>query len=482
MPDVKVSLAFVYPNTRTATFDDCREQLLAFDRAHDRVFDHAWSRISARVGTIGLIAARNDVAAAFLASESDWLLWIDSDMGFEPESAYRLLAVADPVERPIVGGLCFVNREVAHDGMFGFRTQPLPTIYDWVEDADGTPRFLSMPLYPVNTLLRVRATGSAFVLIHRSVFERMAAAAVESARFGAPYDQVRGPDGKLLGEDVSFCVRAGELEIPIHVHTGVRTTHFKHRWLGETDHWRAFNPPPATDETAVIVPVMRRPENAQPFMTSLRASTGLATVYAIADDDDPETAEAWAAAGAQVVVGDAVTFAKKVNLGYAKTREPWLFLCGDDVTFHAGWLDHAQHVAETLEAHVVGTNDLANPRVMAGEHATHLLVRRSYVDEVGASWDGPGVVCHSGYRHNFVDDEVVTAAKARGVWQMALGSVVQHRNPMFNTAEDDEVYRLGRASFEQDQKLFRSRLVEQGLAKPEPDKPKVGQKPKRGRR
>jgi hypothetical protein len=485
--DVKLSLAFAYPNSRTSTFDDCREAMLAFDRAHDRLFDHAAGRISARVGTIGLVAARNSVAEHFLASDSDWLLWIDSDMGFDPDTPYRLLQVADPVERPIVGGLCFVSREVAHDGMMGFRTQPLPTIYDWTEDETGTPRFLSAPMYPVNALIQVRATGSAMVLIHRSVFERMAEhleslPAEECNNFGQPYDQVRGPNNSLLGEDVSFCVRANALEIPIHVHTGVRTTHFKHRWLSEVDHWRAYNPPPAVDETAVIVPVLRRPQNAGPFMRSLRASTGLATAYAVADADDPETAEAWAAAGAQVIVGDVVTFARKANLGYAKTREPWLFLCGDDVKFHAGWLDHAQHVAEMLHADVVGTNDLANARVMAGEHATHLLVRRSYVDEVGASWDGPGVVTHEGYRHNFVDDEIVTAAKQRGVWQMSLGSVVEHNHPVFNKAEDDEVYQLGQSSYQEDGELFRLRLVEQGLAKPEPDKPKVGAKPKRAKR
>jgi len=477
----KVSLAFVYPNSRTACFDDCREQMLAFDRANWRVFDHESGRQSARVGTIGLIDARNQVAASFLTSDSEWLLWIDSDMGFEPDSCYRLLEVADPVERPIVGGLAFVQREVAHDGMFGFRTQPLPTIYDWVTDDEGTPRFLSMPLYPVNSLMRVRATGSAFILIHRSVFEKMAVAADESAVFGAPYDQIRGPEGKLLGEDVSFCVRAGQLEIPVHVHTGVRTTHFKYRWLGETDHWRAYNPTPATEEVAVIVPVLRRPQNAAPFMQSLRASTGLATVYAVADDDDPETAEAWAAAGAEVIVGDVRTFARKVNLGYSKTSEPFLFICGDDVTFHSGWLNHAQRVADMLEANVIGTNDLGNERVMRGEHATHLLIRRSYVDEVGASWDGPGVVCHEGYQHCFVDDELVTAAKQRGVWQMALGAVVEHNHPFWGKAEQDEVYALGQSSFEADGKLFRSRLVEQGLAKPEPDKPKVGAKPRRRR-
>jgi hypothetical protein len=238
----------------------------------------------------------------------------------------------------------------------------------------------------------------------------------------------------------------------------VKTTHFKHRWLSEVDHWRAFNPPPAAEEVAVIVPVLKRPQNAEPFMRSLRASTGLARVYAVADDDDPETAEAWASAGAQVIVDNVRTFARKVNLGYAKTSEPWLFLAGDDVHFHPGWLDHAQHVAAMLHGDVVGTNDLANERVMSGDHATHLLIRRSYADEVGASWDGPGVVCHEGYRHNFVDDEIVTAAKQRGVWQMSLGACVEHRHPVFNTAEDDEVYQLGGSSFEDDRKLFRSRL------------------------
>jgi hypothetical protein len=402
------------------------------------------------------------VVEAFLKSDSEWLFWIDSDMGFDPDSPYRLLQVAHPVDRPIVGGLAFVNREVAHDGQMGYRTQPLPTIYDIVPDENGVPRFLSAPLYPVNTIMRVRATGSAFILIHRSAFERIAADFEPGESW---YNQMVDPDGRLLGEDVSFCIRAHDLDIPVMVHTGVKTTHFKHRWLSEVDHWRAFNPPPAAEEVAVIVPVLKRPQNAEPFMRSLRASTGLATAYAIAEEGDEETAKAWEVAGAVVVRSDSHhTFAEKVKLGYQVTSNlaeppPWLFLAGDDVHFHPGWLDHAQHVANMLHGDVVGTNDLANERVMSGDHATHLLIRRSYVDAVGASWDGPGVVCHEGYRHNFVDDEIVTAAKQRGVWQMSLGSVVEHRHPVFNTAEDDEVYQLGGSSFEADRKVFQARLA-----------------------
>jgi hypothetical protein len=72
------------------------------------------------------------------------------------------------------------------------------------------------------------------------------------------------------------------------------------------------------------------------------------------------------------------TFAEKVNYAYdTLDRAPWVFLTGDDVKFHPGWLDHAQFVAKANRADVVGTNDLGNPRVTSGEHAVHMMIRRS---------------------------------------------------------------------------------------------------------
>lgn len=448
----RVAYGYVHGDQNEAhSFLNSLELLRQFDAQNMGVLT---GRFQVRCGALGLIDARNQIAAAFLASDNEWLLVIDADMGFAPDALYRLLEAAHPEKRPVVGGLCFVARQFTEDGLQGYRVRPMPTLMDFREDANGTPQFMSMPLYPVNKVVPVAATGSAFILIHRSVFERIA------ERYGPTwYDRTPGADGKLLGEDVSFCVRAQSLGIPVFVHTGVRTTHYKSFWLSEVDHWRWFNPPPATDEVAVIVPVLRRPQNAEPFMRSLRASTGLATVYAVADDDDPETAQAWSAAGAEVIVGDARTFARKVNLGYAKTAQPWLFLTGDDVSFKPGWLDHAQHVADTFKADVVGTNDLGNPRVIAGEHSCHLLIRRSYVDEVGASWEGPGVVAAEAYHHWYVDDEIVTAAKQRGVWQMALGSIVEHNHPLWGKAEGDEVYELGQSRAEDDRTTWASRLA-----------------------
>lgn len=447
----RVAIAWVHPDAgRVSSFEDSRDALKDYDAAHNAYIQ---KKMTVRFGTDGIVAARNTIAAQLIESDCDWLLWVDTDMGFEADALDRLMAVADPDRRPIIGGLCFAARQYAHDGMNGYWTRPQPTLYDWLDNPEGGSGFTITPMYPVSGVMQVAATGSAFILIHRSVFERMA------ETYGPTwYDRTPAPNGELLGEDISFCVRANLLEIPVLVHTGVRTSHYKGFWLQESDHWRYYQAPPATEQVAVIVPVLRRPQNAAPFMASLRASTGLATVYAVADDDDPETAEAWAAAGAEVIVGNAVTFSRKANLGYAKTSEPWIFLTGDDVRFHPGWLDHAQHVATVLNGLVIGTNDAGNARVMRGEHATHMLIRRSYVDEQGASWDGPGVLCHEGYRHCFVDDELVLAAKRRGVWQMALGSVVEHNHPIWHKGEDDDVYRLGQESYEADHNVFVARM------------------------
>lgn len=410
-----------------------------------------------------LVAGRNKAVEDFLDGDAPWLLWLDTDMGFAPDLLEQLITAADPTERPIVGALCFGSRQLGGDGMGGYHTAPVPTIYDWapVKSSDGRELegFDVRWGYPQGALVRCSGTGSAAILIHRSVFERIA------EHYGREwYHRVQAMGGSM-GEDLSFCMRATAVGFPVHVHTGVRTTHAKRIWLAEHDYLANALPAPATEEIAVLVPVLGRPEHAEPFMTSLRASTGLATCYAVCDDDDTEAADAWRAAGADVLGvsrGRPGTFAEKVNYGYSKTAEPWLLLVGSDVRFHPGWWDHALAAADSDRFSVIGTNDLGNPRVMTGEHAVHPVIRRAYVDEQGGSWDGPGMVAHEGYRHWFVDDEIVTAAKQRGAWTPALSSRVEHLHPFFGKAEHDDVYELGQEHVEADRARFEQRLAEHG--------------------
>jgi hypothetical protein len=307
----------------------------------------------------------------------------------------------------------------------------------------------------VNSLVQCAATGGAFILIHRSVFER-----IKESEGECWFDRVRGTDGSLIGEDISFFVRCQALDIPLFIHTGIRTTHLKNLWLGESDFWQSFYAPPATELVDVIVPVLHRPQNVKPFMESLRASTGLARAWFVCEEGDDVQADEVSAYGGNVLFHSG-TFAQKANFAFdrlsAESEAKWVFLAGDDVKFRPGWLDHCFEVARRYGAKVIGTNDLANPRVMRGEHATHMLVEREYVMEKGASWDGPGVLCHEGYHHWFVDDELVSVAKQHGVFQVALGSEVEHVHPMIGKAPNDDVYDRGAAKSDEDEKLFKAR-------------------------
>jgi hypothetical protein len=190
--------------------------------------------IAMRCGTDGLPDARNEAVRAFLAQDNaDWLFWIDTDMGFAADTVDRLMDAADPVQRPVVGALCFSLREDEDDTLGGFRTTVTPTVMDWA-NVNGQQGWTIRWDYPQNTVTRVGGTGAACILIHRSVFEK-----IEAEHGRVWYDRiVNTTTGQRMGEDLCFCLRAGALNIPLHVHTGVETTHFKSLWLGEEDYMR----------------------------------------------------------------------------------------------------------------------------------------------------------------------------------------------------------------------------------------------------
>lgn len=231
-PQGAVALGFVHSERVSYSWHYSIVQLLGFDSANEgRIWRGGF--VGTHCGTDGLVASRNMTVRNFLDDRTaEWLFWVDTDMGFAPDTVERLWQVADPEHRPIVGALAFSQRQTQEDGAGGWRTTATPTVFDW-EAVDGKEGFSVRWDYARNAVTQVSGTGSACILIHRTVFERMA----EAFDGDTWYDRIWNESmGQITSEDLSFCMRANLLNIPVHVHTGVQTTHHKPVWLGENDY------------------------------------------------------------------------------------------------------------------------------------------------------------------------------------------------------------------------------------------------------
>jgi hypothetical protein len=232
-PGDAVTVAYVHSNSVSYSWHHSMVEMVGYDMTRQgRIIRGGY--IAMRCGAAGLVEARNKTVTEFLASrDADWLLWTDTDMGFPADACERLLEAASPDERPIVGALCFSQRETETDHMGGWRCTAVPTIFDWARLETGREGFLVRWDYPHDTVTRCAGTGSACILVHRSVFTRI------KERYGPSwYEMAANPTtGQLIGEDLSFCARAGALGIPVHVDTGVAASHMKNVWLAEDDYW-----------------------------------------------------------------------------------------------------------------------------------------------------------------------------------------------------------------------------------------------------
>lgn len=217
-------------------------------------------------------------------------------------------------------------------------------------------------------------------------------------------------------------------------------------------------------DLVVVVPMLGRPHRVPPLLESLEATAPEARVIFCCSPGDTLVHKAVDATGrrrldvAWVGRGD---YARKINYGYRESTEPYIFLAADDLLFHPGWWEEALAVQDRTGAGVVGTQDLCNPRVIAGEHSTHSLVTRAYADRFGTI-DRPKMILHEGYQHEYVDDELVETARHRGAWAFANDAIVQHLHPMCcDDVRPDPLYlqqrqrmRLGALLYRQRQRLW----------------------------
>ena len=217
-----VFVGWLHPLDVKARFAESLLGLLAYD-AIVRTSEGKPRQIAAMNGFeagVNIATPRNDLVRRFLDHPEwgEWCLMVDVDMQFDPDAVERLLAVADPVKAPIVGGLCF-----------GATDNDLwPTVYELAEEPGQGPFFMRAGEIPAEGLMRCAGTGAAFLLVHRSVFEKVVERRWPEDPHGhfPWFQESQFPIGPV-GEDLTFCLRAGICGFPVHVLTSLHIGHIK---------------------------------------------------------------------------------------------------------------------------------------------------------------------------------------------------------------------------------------------------------------
>lgn len=245
-PTDSVVVSYLHPGTVESAFHESLLNTYTFDLMEGH--KHIWNgggKISVHSGA-NITRARNSVVRRFLdETDADWLWIIDSDMVWQPDALEQLLHNADPVERPLVGGLCFGQKAPMEDPSLGMA--PFPTLFFMNEEAQT---FMSWE-YPENQLYPVDATGAAFLLVHRGLLEIMRERYADKAPFIWFSEEVYR--GKHFSEDIVFCLRAKAVGSPVLVHTGVKVGHVKPRILTEDEYskwWEKAKPALVASEGA----------------------------------------------------------------------------------------------------------------------------------------------------------------------------------------------------------------------------------------
>lgn len=215
-------------------------------------------------------------------------------------------------------------------------------------------------------------------------------------------------------------------------------------------------------KVAILLPVLRRPQNIYPLVESILNTTNVSfdIVFIVSPGDYAEISELDKLKQPYLIMEDNYEgrgdYARKINAGFEEVEAEWYFTGADDIRFHANWFEEAMRTHDQTGACVVGTNDLGSPVVTSGQHATHSLVLRDYVLECGTI-DEPGKIFHEGYKHNFVDTELVQTAQWRGAWAFSRDSIVAHNHPDWRKGKTDDVYQIGKNTFRTDQQYFETR-------------------------
>lgn len=283
----KLVIAHLHPGEVSTTFEQSLLNTFNYDLATDgRLYrPNQLGLIATHAGAGSIASGRNDAVKAFLHGhpDADLLLFVDSDMGWDPDGVARLADQMDEHGWPILGGLCFTQSVIGQFDGSTPETELFPTLYLWDEPSK---MFSTQFAYPPDAVVTVGATGGAFLMISRACLEAMAAA--EGEEWFSQVTVEGSP--KPFGEDMSFCLRARAHGFPTRVDTGVKVTHRKARWI--TEHEFIDSRRPASSAVTVVIPMKDRLDCTKALISDLNGQGGFSEIL-ITDNgsEDPATRE-----------------------------------------------------------------------------------------------------------------------------------------------------------------------------------------------
>lgn len=168
----------------------------------------------ARAQGIQIAKQRQSMVNAWLDSDVDWMLWVDSDVAITPEIVLGLWETAHKNNLKLLSGVYYTFWVPEATPV----PVPVPTVFAFTENG-------SQPIHPLpeNQVIQADYIGLGLVLIHRSVVETLK----EKFTDGVFFAEYHGPNGKFTSEDAQFCAKLNEAGIPVLVHTGIIAQHMK---------------------------------------------------------------------------------------------------------------------------------------------------------------------------------------------------------------------------------------------------------------
>lgn len=138
--------------------------------------------------------ARNKLVNQAIAEGFDRILWLDSDMDFQPDLLIRLSKTMEETGADLVSALYFTRKAPVQ-----------PVVYNEVgyyhddERDEVTPHCVSYKGYPRDSVFEIEGCGFGGVLMTVDIAKKV------EDKFGVPFSPILG-----FGEDLSFCLRVSE--------------------------------------------------------------------------------------------------------------------------------------------------------------------------------------------------------------------------------------------------------------------------------